>query len=227
MGGPNIDHVEKTSQATPFAEDILAFLQGQLSQGAFGTGVGPLQRGAGQSIDRLVAQLEGGEGVNNLLDAITSRNKTNLGESIASQKEGFGQEGSRFSSESAKGESDLRAKNQESLDVTTAQATLANNQQLMAAIGQMFGMGTQSMAPFMDMARLGIVPEEIIASPSIGSQLLSGGISAIANFAGSDAFAGLLNKGQPTPTSFPNPGGQFPGGNPSWGGTGGGNYGGF
>ena len=59
MGGPRIDKVERTSQATPLAEDFLKFLQGQLSEGAFGIGVGPLQREAGTAIQQFVTSLQG------------------------------------------------------------------------------------------------------------------------------------------------------------------------
>ena len=59
MGGPRVDQVQPASQATPLAEDFLKILQGQLSSGAFGTGVGPLQREAGTALRQFITALQG------------------------------------------------------------------------------------------------------------------------------------------------------------------------
>lgn len=48
--GAETRSVERTSQATPLSSDVLSMLQGQLSQGAFGQGVGPMQRESGTAM---------------------------------------------------------------------------------------------------------------------------------------------------------------------------------
>ena len=57
--GDNTKKVERGSQATPFAESYLAKLQKQLKSEAFGTGIGPLQRQAGDATGKLLSSLQG------------------------------------------------------------------------------------------------------------------------------------------------------------------------
>ena len=194
MGGPRIDKVERTSQATPLAGDFLKFLQGQLSEGAFGTGVGPLQREAGTAIQQFVKSLQGqvaggpSESLQRLLTGVEagSRRRTETG--AGNLREQFGITGSRFGTPLALGEARFRAEAGEGLDRTLGLLGEQGRQfdigQLLAGIQQLFGQGRENVDLFARFAELGILPEEIIAGPGIGQQLLTGGLEIAASAAG-------------------------------------------
>ena len=74
-----------------------------------------------------------------------------------------------------------------------------NQQRMLEAITTMFGMGQQNMAPIFALAQMGILPEHLMVSPGVGSQILSGimsGASAMLPVAGQF----LLNRRQQTPS---------------------------
>lgn len=204
MGGPRIDRVERTSQATPFAEDFLKQLQGELAAYGLGTGVGPLQRESGTAIRQYLAGLQQraaglSQGKSPLLDAISKRNEEFVNRQAASLKDVFGASGARFGSQVARGESDLRRGAASDFAVTSA-GTLLQEQQFLdqllpAVIGQQFQMGGAALAPMLQLAQLGILPEEVIASPGLGQQLVGGGLTAAGAFLGGPAAAGLFQGG--------------------------------
>lgn len=192
--GPRIDKEERRSQATPLAEDVLAQLQGQLAAGAFGSGVGPLQREAGTAIRQYLASLfsrQSGEG----LEAFRARGEAATERSAAELREGFGAFGSRFGSQVQRGETDLRR--EALLDQAALEEQQRNiiDQLIAGAIPQMFAQGQANIQPFLQLAAMGILPEEIIASPGVGQQLLGGALAAGGAFLGGPAGAALLAGG--------------------------------
>lgn len=126
--GPNIKSVDKSNAATPVSGDILKILQGQLDEGAFGTGVGPLQRQAGTGIQQYVKSLQtrAGQGVNTeskvmdntskLIEAVTNRSRMNENKSAGDLREAFGAAGTRYGTSLARGEGTLRAESGANLD---------------------------------------------------------------------------------------------------------------
>lgn len=244
--GVNTEHIERSSQATPLAQDVLAQLQGELSQGAFGHGIGPAQR---QSTDALTALLtsltaergQGGIDPTGFLDALGRRSEEFTGRQAAAQRDMFGAGGSRFGSQLGQAETDLRRGAASDFAVTSAQSLLdagkfnetlklQQGQQLLAGIGQLFDQGTGAINPFLQMASMGILPEEIVRSPNFTSQLLNagsrvaaaaltGGGSEVANaFSGGNMFdifgqsTSLPNQPNFNPDVFAGAQFQFPGG---------------
>lgn len=201
MPGPKIQNVERTSQATPLAEDYLNILRGQIASGQFGLGVGPLQREAGTAARQYLLSLQqrarpntAGELRNDtgqIIGALQKRNAADTRTQAAQLREGFGASGSRFSTEAAQGEGRLRSENQLNLDQLVASVLVdqgAREQaarqfdvgagfqldaQTQAAIESLFNQGQGNIAPFAQAASQGIVPSDVIASPGILSQILS------------------------------------------------------
>ena len=220
MGGPRIDKVERTSQASQFSEEFLKILQGQLS-GAFGTGVGPQQREAGTAIRQFVKSLQGqvaggpSESLQRLLTGVEAGSLRRTEEGAGNIREQFGITGSRFGTPLAMGEARFRAERGEGLDRTLGQLGEQGRQfdigQLLAGIQQLFGQGQANIDLFARFAELGILPEEIIAGPGIGQQLLAGGLQAGAAFAGRPpGVGGFAPPGGP-PSGPGGPGSPTPG----------------
>ncbi len=182
MGGPNIESEEVTSQATPLAEDFLSILQGQLSSGAFGTGVGPLQREAGTALRQFIQSLRGQGGVSEgsarLIGGLESASQARTERGVADLREQGGILGTRFGSSLAQGEALLRSESGAALDQLIGGIQEQGRQfdigLLLQSIGQLFGQGQANIQPFQQFAELGIFPEEIIVSPSTGTQIVTG-----------------------------------------------------
>lgn len=216
MGGPRVETVERTTGATPLAEQFLQLLQGELDTGALGTGVGPLQREAGTAIQQYVQALQQraqeGPGASNLISAIEEGSAERTRRGAADLREGFGIAGARFGTPSALGEARFRSDVERDLAETTGriglEEDLAIQQLLQGGIAQMFGQGQAALDPFIQLAQLGILPPEVIASPGIGEQLLSGGLSGLGAFfgtGGARSIADLFSGDQPTIPQAPAP----------------------
>jgi len=198
LPGTNTEHIERGSQATPLAEDVLKQLQGELSQGAFGHGVGPAQRNSTDWLTSLLTSMTGERGQGGIdptgfLDALGKRNTefvdrqaTDLGDTLGP--------GTRFGSQTLQAATDLRRGAASDFNVTSAQSMLdagkfnsqfglAQDQQLMAGIGQLFDQGTGAINPFLQMAQMGILPEEITQNPNWTAQLLNAGARVAAGIA--------------------------------------------
>ena len=190
--GPKTKRVQPRSQATPLAEDFLRKLQGQLSSDAFGTGVGPLQREAGTAIQQYLRSLQTRTGSGDtpqtaqLISALQAGSETRANRQAADLREAFGAAGTRFGSSLATGEARLRGDIVTGLDQTIGAIRVNQSQfdasQLMSAIAQLYGMGQGNIAPFLQLAQLGILPEEVLASPGFGQQLLTAGLNVGANY---------------------------------------------
>lgn len=210
--GPNIRSVDQRNRATPLANDYLKILQGQLDQGAFGTGVGPLQKQAGKGAQQyLIARQNApqtntaaqvGDYTNQLIDAVSRRSNVNTNRQAQDLREGFGIAGGRYGTSLARGEGLLRSESGMNLDsiianILTAQgdrqqgarqfdvgANQAGNNQLLQAIMALQGMGNENLNPFNAFASQGIINPETIVSPGIGSQLLQGAMNIGAAYLG-------------------------------------------
>jgi hypothetical protein len=156
-------NVERGSQATPLAEDVLRQLSGELS-GGLGAGVGPAQRNSIDALGKALASMQARSGPaidpSGFLDALSSRNAAFTDRQAADQRDIFGAGGSRFGSQVQQGESDLRRGAARDFGVTSAGALLdaekfnvgaqqTQDQILMQGLGQLFGMGSASLNPFM------------------------------------------------------------------------------
>ncbi len=69
------------------------------------------------------------------------------------------------------------------------------NNQFLQGLQALFGMGEANTNTFKDVASQGIVNPETIATPSLGSQLLQGGLSALTSYLGSGGKFGLGGDG--------------------------------
>jgi len=201
MGGPNVQKEEVTSQATPLAEDFLKLLQGQLSSGAFGTGVGPLQREAGTALRQFISSLQGGgaggfeapggvsAGAGRLIEGLTAESQARTERGAADLREQGGITGTRFGSSLAQGEALFRSEagaelnqliggiqeGQRQFDVSTAEgARQFDLGTLLQGISQLFGQGQANLQPFQQFSALGILPEEVIVGPSTPTQIVTG-----------------------------------------------------
>lgn len=220
--GTRTKRVERGSQATPLAEDVIQQLRGQLSEGAFGLGVGPLQREAGTSLRQYLTSLEQREPVDTaslagmdltqLIGDLENISARNVNRQAADLQEAFGGQGTRFGSTLARGESALRGDaaldlsamignilREENARVQAARqfdvgANLGLGQQRLGAIGQLFGQGQAALAPFLALAQMGILPEEIIAQPNPWAQLGGAALTAGAGILGGPAGGVIANR---------------------------------
>ena len=170
LPGTNTEHIERGSQATPLAEDVLKQLQGELSQGAFGHGVGPAQRNSTDWLTSLLTSMTGERGQGGIdptgfLDALGKRNTEFVNRQATDQGDMFGAGGSRFGSQVSQANTDLRRGAASDFNVTSAQSMLdagkfnaqfglAQDQALMAGMGQLFDQGTGAINPFLQMAQM-------------------------------------------------------------------------
>jgi hypothetical protein len=173
--GPGVQKEEVTSQATPLAEDFLKVLQGQLSSDAFGTGVGPLQRESGTALRQFISALQGGqggqsEGLTKLIGGLEARTERSVGD----LREQSGILGQRFGSSLAQGEGVLRSEADAQIGALQEQGRQFDTTALFQAIQGLFGQGEANIDPFRQFASLGIMPEEIIVSPSTATQVVAG-----------------------------------------------------
>lgn len=183
--GPKIQSVERQSQATPYSNDFLKLLQGHLS-GAFQGPTGTAGMTPGQSPQQMVnfQQKLGGintasqyqDNSNQLMGALTARSNATTDRSAAALREGQGVLGSRFGSSAARGEGLLRSEAGLNLDQLLASVMFENAARQQQARQFDVQANLEAAAPFFQMAGLGIIPNEIIASPGVGQQILGGAL---------------------------------------------------
>jgi hypothetical protein len=165
------------------------------ASGNFGSGIGQAGQAATSGIQSLVnasqqAVASGGmdPGTAALIEALTASSELATNRQAANLREAFGAAGSRFGSTLATGEARLRADAGVGLDQQIAQ-TLVGQQQsnvenLVRGLSLLQQQGQINILPFLQAMGLGIAPAENIVSPSVGSQLLAGGIDIASAFAG-------------------------------------------
>jgi hypothetical protein len=155
--GNKVESVDRRNNASGLSDDVIAYLQGQIAEGSFGTGVSPLQREAGTAIRQVV---NSGGLSPEILDAVNRTTNRQAGD----LREGFGIAGSRFGTPLAIGEGILRS------DAATNVANIGS-ERLLAAIQMMQQFGGENLAPFIQLASLGILPPQLVEKPGILSTL--------------------------------------------------------
>lgn len=180
--GPSIQREERSSQATPFAEDFLKQLQGILSQSGGAQTDGPRQQNLGGSPAAALGGVNTAAGVRDqtpgLIDAITRRSNIQTDRNAAQVRESFGAAGNRLSA--SRGRVETRGRNEAGFDLAQIIAGILSNQAGRETQAEQFDVGAnqQFMQMLAMIAGQGIIPEELIVGPGIGQQLLTGGIRA-------------------------------------------------
>lgn len=191
--GPKIQSVDRTSQATPYANDFLRILQGHLDS-AFTTPTGTAGMTPGQSPVQMTNFQQKLGGINTagslvdsspqLIEALTRRSAVTTDRNAAALREGHGALGNRFGSSLTRGEGLLRSESALNLDTIIGNILMEQAARQQAARQFDVQANLEAAAPFFQMASLGIIPNEIIASPGVGAQLLSGGLDFLGSFLG-------------------------------------------
>ena len=153
-------------------------LQGQLSEGAFGTGVGPRQRQAGTAASQFVSSGGGQFDLSPLFEALEAGQGRRTEKAVGNLREGFGITGNRFGSALQTGEAELRTGMGTNLEALMADITRqefgAQQNRLLQGISQLFGIGQGNIQPFMQLGAMGINPDVFTENPWI-SGLKAGG----------------------------------------------------
>ena len=176
---------EVTSQSTPLATDILEMLRGQIAEGSFGTGAGPLQQEAGTAMRQFVNSGGGEFDLSPLMKQLEDMQNRRTESAVGNQREAFGIAGNRFGSTLQTGEGRLREglEGQFATNIGSMLLQDFTNRQnrLMNGIGMMQGMGDANMAPFMQLASQGINPDVFTENPWMtGLKTVAGGIKGAA-----------------------------------------------
>lgn len=184
---PEIRAHQPKSPATPLAEDVLANLRRQLTGGVYGEGVGPLQREAGTAIRQFVEARQTPDQFANLLQPIIDINRREVDRGAAQIRESFGAMGQRLGTPLARAEGDFRAEAGQNLDRLLSQLFMQEQGNLLQALGLMQTMGDMNIQPFLQMASLGILPENTIVTDSpwvTGAQTIAGLMEGVGSLAG-------------------------------------------
>lgn len=183
---PEIKAKQPRSQATPLSEDVLDVLRKQVLGGAFGEGLGPLQREAGTATRQFIKSRQTMDDFGKLAQPLIDISRRETDRSAADLRESFGIAGSRFGTPLAFGESRLRTDAGQNLDATLAELFQQEQGRLLEAIGMLQSIGQQNIEPIMNMAQLGVLPEEMFAVDSPWMLAIEG-IAALAEGAGTAA----------------------------------------
>lgn len=210
--GPDIQSVERTSQATPFANDFLRELLGTLNQSQGAQTVGPMQTGKiGSGGQQTLASRVGGvnttgaltDNSSQLIKALQNTSNIRTNRDAAQIQEGFGAQGGRLSTGLAREEGLFRNEAGANLDQLIGSVMMEQAAREQAARQFDVSANQQVLQLFANMAALGIIPSEVIASPGVGSQLLTGGLGAAGAALGApgglNAIAGLFGRGGSSP----------------------------
>ena len=193
---------EVTSQATPLSGDILEILRGQLASGGFGMGVGPLGREAGTAARQFVSSGVAGRGgtegfdLSPLLQQLEQIQNRRVGEQTGDLREAFGITGQRFGTALQKGEGNLRGRLEEDFMANIGnllrqsfesqqQRQLFGQGQQLQGINLLGGLEQQNLAPFLQLAALGINPDVFTENPfATAGKVVAGGAAAVAGASG-------------------------------------------
>jgi len=208
--------VQPKSQATPLAEDVLGFLQGQIGPEGFGP-LTALQRQAQNFLGDFLAL--GPEQLSPLLGQLEGIQQRRTGEQVGDLREAFSIGGGRFGTTASIGEARLREGLEETFGAQLSQLLLAQQGQQITAAGTAGTLAAQNIDPFIQLAGLGILPEEIFFEQNpfvtgLGALagLAGGAGSLIGGLKGGGGNVPLFGGGQPAfrdPQGFGQP---FPAG---------------
>lgn len=163
---PQRETYQPQSQASPLAGDVLDLLRRSIAGGTFGSGFGPLQRGAGTAIQQYVNARQTPEMFNKLAEPLVKLADIQLGKNLGNLKEAFSIGGNRFSSSAAKGIAQEQTDSSANLQAQLSDLFMKGQDQLFNAIQAMQTMGTQDLAPLFSMAGMGILPEQTVYQDS-------------------------------------------------------------
>ena len=185
--GPDIKRVQPKSQATPFAEDFMKVLEGYIST-AFSNN-GPMQRESGSSPRQYLQSVMGINTAGDLrndsdrvIGGIQKGHNMRVDRGASQIREQFGGAGHRISSSLAAKEGQFRNEAGINLEELIGQVLLNQSAQEQAARQFDVQANISAFAPLFQMASLGIMPEEIIATPGVGSQILTGITGGLSNY---------------------------------------------
>lgn len=195
--------VQPESQATPLAGGVLDFLGGQIGPEGF-QALTPLQRQAQNFLQDFLAL--GPEQLSPLLGQLEDIQRRRVGESVADVREGFSIGGGRFGTPAAVGEAKVRRDLEEIFGAQLSQLLLAQQGQQIGAAGTAGTLAAQNIAPFIQLAGMGILPEQIFfeQNPFLTGLQTAGGVAqGIGALSGAGLFSGGTVApvgGGPTPT---------------------------
>lgn len=197
--GPQTKTVDRSSIATPFAESFLAELEGLIGGGF--QGFGPRGQVGGNIATNIGQRAASGQlvrdvpDINQIAGLLRPQQRTLVRENVADLREAFGGQGRRFGTSLATGEARLRSGLEENFMATIGriapqlaqigvQRDLGQAGTGLQSAGILGQMDIQNVAPFLRLALSGILPPEVVASPSVLSQILSAGASGAGTFFG-------------------------------------------
>lgn len=181
---PTVETQEATSQATPLAQDVLGMIRRQITGGVFGEGMGPLQQEAGTAIRQYVTSRQNMDQFAQTLAPVLRLFDQGTNEQVAGLRTSMGSLGGRFGTPLANAEADFRSDRSMQRDALIAQAWQQEMQNLLAGIAMMQQFGLQNIAPALQMAQLGILPEHVIVGDSPFAQI-TGAAAGLMKGAGS------------------------------------------
>ena len=193
--------------------------------GGFGGGVGSAQQSATSGIQSAVDNFSGSIGSGGLdpgtqamIDAIIASSDVATNRSAANQREMFGAAGSRFGTQLGGAEALLRSEAGMGRDLQIGEVLqtrqTSNEANLMNALAMLSQQGMQNIAPYLLAMEIGTAPAENVVSPGVGSQILSGLLSAGGSFLGGWGAGRGMPKGLPGTGIAPPPEGYPTGRDP-------------
>jgi len=205
-----IESVQRENQATPLANQFLELLSGQISSGEIGAGVGPLQRQAGTAAQQFVNSGGGQFDISPLFKALQAQTDRGTTSGLRDLREGFGIAGNRFGTGFGAGQAQFSAQRQADLDALFGNLSLdtfnAEQSRLLESIGLLGDLGTQNLAPFVNLAGRGILEPELAEKKGLFGTIgdIAGGVAGGITGVGSvlDAIQGFGGGGD---QSFVNP----------------------
>lgn len=173
---------EVTTQATPLARDVLGDLRSMLEGGGLeqaGLGISPLQREAGTAARQFVSSGGGRFDLSPLLGQLEDIQRRRVAETTGNLRESFGAMGARFGSPLATAEGRTRRELETEFGAQTGELLRqefgAQQQRQLQGIGLLQSLGVSNLAPFFQMAQLGIQPDVFEPSPFVQGLSALGG----------------------------------------------------
>lgn len=174
--------IEQTFEVPPDLSGI------PLSFERAGRGLGPLQRRAGTELEQFISSGGGRFDLSKLASDLEAIHQRRTEEGVADLREGFGIAGTRAGTSQAVGEARFRGQAEQDFAATIGELFRRSFEErqnrLLAAINLLQNMGAQNLAPFFQLASLGILPEQTIVQQNpfaTGLQALAGGATGAGN----------------------------------------------
>lgn len=199
---PETNRMEQRTQATPLAQDVLGTLQRTLQQQGIGAPLSEGQAAAGSNLSDFINALQDPGRFEELAAPLQTISDRTTDRQAAELREGFTQVGGRLGSPLMRAEQRLRTENQQNFDAQLANMFQQNQDLLLRAIGGQQQSAIQNLAPFLELAQLGVLPDHVVKEPSTLGSIANIAAPVIGAFAGglpgaaaSAASSGLLGGG--------------------------------